>query len=148
MSFWKKLFGLRDDAGKESHESGEATTGGGLTVRASSIVNVWAAVDTRTVSWLQKKPREEAIAFTIQVGQVIADDVYPAIKEWMDRKNCFPSIVMADPFSKDNAVYAVTQVCKEGEPEWRRMIGECKSFLIRTGHTEFGGQVAIVIGCR
>ena len=148
MSFWKKLFGFRDEAAEQSHRSGEATTDGGIALRSSSIVNVWAAVDTRTISWLQQKPREEAVAFAIQVGQVIADDIYPAIKEWMDRDKCFPSIVMADPFSKDNAVKAVIQTCKGGDAEWRRIIGECKSFLSRTGHTEFGGQVAIVIGCR
>lgn len=125
-----------------------AITDGAVAFRSSSIVNVWAAVDSRTVSWLQKKPREEAVAFAIQVGQVIADDIYPAIKEWMHRDQCFPTIVLADPFSRDNAVNAVRMVSEGGDAYWRRCIGECKSFLCRTGQTEFGGQVAIVVGCR
>ncbi len=112
MGFWKKLFGLEGDAVKQSHGSGETTTDGNMALRSSSIVNVWAAVDMRTISWLQQKPREEAIGFAIQVSQVIADDIYPAIKEWMDREKSFPSIIMADPFSQDNVVKVVIQLCK------------------------------------
>ena len=114
---------------------------------AGSIQNVWVVVDKRTVAWLQGKPREECFAFAIQSAQVIADEIYPDIKEWMDRDKCMPSIMIADPFSKDNAVEAVVQTCKGGNPEWRRIIGNCESFLTRTGNTEFGGEVAVVVGC-
>jgi hypothetical protein len=135
MDLWRKLFGAhckesisKDliDLSQSSSKSAKSPSNEISQVSSEimllpdgsfSIVNVWAVVDAHTISWLKQKTREEAIVFAIQVCEVIAYDIYSAIKEWMDRDKCFPAIVMAEPFSKHNAVKAVIQACEGGSPE-------------------------------
>jgi hypothetical protein len=142
MDLWRKLFGAHRkesiskdliDLSQSSSKSAKSPSNEISQVSSeimllpdgsSSIVNVWAVVDAHTISWLKQKTREEAIVFAIQVCEVIAYYIYSAIKEWMDRDKCFPAIVMAEPFSKHNAVKTVIQACEGGSPEWRRILGK------------------------
>ena len=134
MGIFNKLFGTK---GNQSVD----------TISADSIKNVWAVVDGKTIDFLKTKSREEQFAFGINVAKEIADEVYPPIQKWMDKNRCMVSIMMINPFVSDQVVEFIKKEAGTS-PENQQALKQCKNFYMRTGKTGFGGDVAIVIGCK
>lgn len=132
MRLFDKLFGAK-------------TPVSGLT--GDTIVNVWAVVDQKTVGWLQKQDQSQIRSIATGMAKTIADDAFGAIKKWMKKSGYCPTILVQNPFDSDKAVEFVAEAGKRSAEE-TKVVRDCKNFLVRTGHTNFGGKVAIVLGTR
>jgi len=107
-------------------------------LKGESIVNVWAVVDEKVANWLGRHDQCGIRGIGVGMAKKIADDAFPAIESWMKATGFAVTILMMEPFDQEEAVELVRKADR----------GESRTFLVRSGHTQFGGRVAIVLGTK
>lgn len=101
------------------------------------LKDVILIVDTKTISWLKGKSRNEMIGFALSSCEVIADDVWTQIGSWMQTSGAVPSIFNM-PGTWDPSKCA--EVIHQTKNEYKNL-----DIAVRTGTTGFGGKIAVAL---
>lgn len=101
------------------------------------LKDVILIVDTKTISWLKGKARDEMIGFALNSCKVIADDVWTQIESWVQTSGAVPSIFNM-PGTWDPSKCA--EVVHQAKNEYKNL-----DIAVRTGTTGFGGKIAVAL---